>query len=148
MYIILAISDSDKHFDDAVKEYEKRLGKSLEFVNLKPSKDSNPVQSIKKDTDLILDELSKKKYEGWLKIMLSKDGKAINTEGLVELVGHKNTAFIIWWPYGLDEERMKGQIKVFCSFWKITMPHWLVKLVISEQIYRIETIKSWKKYHY
>ena len=148
MYTIVAVSDSDKHFDDAIKEYKKRLGKSLSFVNLKPCKDKNHNVCIQKETELVLEELSKSKYEWWLKIMLSKDGEAINTEKLLKKIKNQNVVFVIWGPYGLDEESVRKQAKFFVNFWIITMPHGLVKLVIVEQIYRMETIKSGKKYHY
>jgi hypothetical protein len=38
MYKIIIISDSNKHFEIPIKEYEKRLGKNLEIIKLKPQK--------------------------------------------------------------------------------------------------------------
>ncbi|MBP7062355.1 23S rRNA (pseudouridine(1915)-N(3))-methyltransferase RlmH [Patescibacteria group bacterium] len=48
----------------------------------------------------------------------------------------------------MDEEELKSVVDTSISFGKITMPHGLAKLVLLEQIYRIETIQSGKKYHY
>lgn len=38
MFVILNISDSDKHREKVVEEYTKRLGKSVKITNIKPSK--------------------------------------------------------------------------------------------------------------
>jgi 23S rRNA pseudoU1915 N3-methylase RlmH len=65
MYIILSLSDSDKHFDSALAEYTKRLPKNLTIINLKPSKADQRDTAITKDTDIIIDRLekNKKNYE-------------------------------------------------------------------------------------
>jgi hypothetical protein len=61
MYIILSLSDSDKHFDSALAEYTKRLPKNLIIINLKPSKADHRETAITKDTDIIIDRLEKNK---------------------------------------------------------------------------------------
>jgi hypothetical protein len=38
MRVVLSVSDSDKHFDSAIKEYEKRMGKSLKIEQVKPTR--------------------------------------------------------------------------------------------------------------
>jgi hypothetical protein len=38
MYTILSISDSDKHRNTAIQEYQKRLGKMIVIENIKPAK--------------------------------------------------------------------------------------------------------------
>jgi len=38
MWTILSISDSDKHFETAIREYEKRLGAKLKAENIKPAR--------------------------------------------------------------------------------------------------------------
>lgn len=85
--------------------------------------------------------------------MLSKDGKAKTTEELLDIYTHslqndQNVIYIIWWPYGLDESMIKLFVNEYVSFGKITVPHGLAKLIIVEQIYRNETMKSGKDYHY
>ena len=148
---ILSISDSDKHFGLLIEEYTKRLPKNLlQIVNLKPYKSENHQQCITKDTENII---SKLKDMPWIKIMLSKDWIPKTTEQLTEiyhksLQNNQNIIYIIWWPYGLDENAIKPHISEYISFGKITVPHGLAKLIIIEQIYRVETIRSGKDYHY
>jgi len=38
MWAILSVSDSDKHFESAIKEYEKRMGKSIRIEQVKPTR--------------------------------------------------------------------------------------------------------------
>lgn len=149
---ILAISDSDKHFSVAIEEYIKRLGKNIEIINLKPSKKDNPKEIISQDTDQIISYLDTK-YKDFMKMLLTKDGKSYSTEDIVDIINwnhqdSKDTLFVIWWPYGLDEIRLWWHVDKQISFGKITMPHGLVKLVIIEQVYRSMQIINNKSYHY
>jgi 23S rRNA (pseudouridine1915-N3)-methyltransferase len=89
-----------------------------------------------------------RKYPDRNKILLSKSGEQYSTEELGKFLWYEKTVFIIWWPYGLDEDSLLKIGVKRISFGKITLPHWLAKLTLLEQIYRIETIESGKKYHY
>ena len=146
-YVILNISDSDKHWANAIWEYTKRLWKSVILENLKPCKNGTRQQIIEKETWEILEKLNKK-YKDWDYVLMSKDGDLVSTEKLLDICKNKNIVFIIWWPYGLDEDEL---VKIWAkkvAFWKITLPHWLAKLTLLEQIYRIWTIETGKSYHY
>jgi 23S rRNA (pseudouridine1915-N3)-methyltransferase len=152
-YTILHISDSDKHWSKAVDEYLKRLRKSITIDTIKPTKNWTQAQIIQKETKIILEKLEKK-YSNYSKILLSKSGEQYSTEDLwffLNKSGFDNggkTVFIIWWPYGFDENKLLDIWVKRISFGKITLPHWLAKLTLLEQIYRIWTIESGKKYHY
>jgi len=58
---IIAISDSDKHFSTAIAEYLKRLGKTVELVDVKPVKNGTHQQVISKETELIKDKIQSNK---------------------------------------------------------------------------------------
>ncbi len=147
MHTILAISDSDKHFKTAIDEYSKRLGNWLKIHDLKPFKDSNTKLVIQKDTETIKNTLEKK-YSHAKKILLSKEGSLITTEEFAKKINHQEVVFIIWWPYGLDEELLNANIDFKLSFGKMTLPHGLAKLNLVEQLYRSHTLAIGKKYHY
>ena len=147
MFVILNISDSDKHWNEWVQEYVKRLGKTVNIENIKPIKNWTQPQIIEKETDMVL-EVLEKKYKDWNKVLLSKEWVEYSTEELLKFLWKEKTVFIIWWPYWLNEKRLMGFGIKRISFGKITLPHWLAKLVLLEQIYRIWTIESGKKYHY
>jgi 23S rRNA (pseudouridine1915-N3)-methyltransferase len=80
--------------------------------------------------------------------LMSKDGELVTTEKLLDICKNKNMVFIIWWPYGLNEDELVKIWSKRIAFGKITLPHWLAKLTLLEQIYRIWTIESGKSYHY
>jgi len=147
MFTILAISDSDKHFSSAISEYEKRLWKSMTIENIRPCKNWDIQKIISADTEKIISFLQKK-HSDYYKILLSKTWKFYSTAQLSNVIKNKNILFVIWWPYGLDEEKLTPFVNEKISFWAITLPHWLAKLNLLEQIYRITTIWQNKNYHY
>lgn len=146
MFTILSISDSDKHREKVVEEYTKRLWKSIKVLNIKPSKNGNIQQIIAADTQNIITHLSK--FSDAQKILLSKEGKQLDTIGLFSLLRNKDSIFIIGWPYGLDEPTLATYIDNKLSFGSITLPHGLAKVTLLEQLYRIGTIEQGKSYHY
>ena len=149
MYIILNISDSDKHFATAIAEYKKRLWKDVDFETLKPFKDNNRELVIQKETESII-KIIDKKYQNYKKILLIKEWNLLITEELGKLIEWESCVFIIWWPYGVDRNELKNRFPDLkeISFWAITMPHGLAKLVLIEQLYRCKTIQVGKSYHY
>ena len=146
MFTILSISDSDKHRQSVVDEYTKRLWKSVKILNLKPSKNGNFQQIIAADTQNIITHLSK--FSDTQKILLSKEGKQLDTMQLATLVRNKDSVFVIGWPYGLDEPALATYIDSKISFGAITLPHGLAKVTLLEQLYRVGTIEQGKLYHY
>lgn len=57
MYKIIIVSDSHKHFKEPIAEYKKRLGKSMDIIELKPSK-KDTVDLVKtEDTKNIIKQL-------------------------------------------------------------------------------------------
>lgn len=147
-YIILSISDSDKHFDSAIKEYQKRLWKSLKIENVKPTRNGSVEQIIQKDTQNIINTISKR-FWSYKKVLLSKEWENLNTDQIFDFCKKNNDViFIIWWPYGFDEKLLKKNIDLKISFGSITLQHWLAKLILLEQLYRITMISQNKSYHY
>lgn len=148
MWVVLSVTDSDKHFDSAVKEYEKRLGRKINLESVKPSKHGTNKQIIEKDTDSVI-SLLEKKYSDYYKIMLSKEGKSVSTEWLSDILKKNlDVVFVIWWPYGLNEEKISQKLNLRVCFGNMTLQHGLAKLVLLEQLYRISTIWEGKSYHY
>lgn len=143
---ILCIADSDKDYKTLIKEYQKRLGKDVNIVELKPEKSGEKPKIIQKDTDLILKNLEK----NWdYKILLSIWWEDLTTMQFKDIIAQNNNiTFIVWWPYWLDEDKILKFIDKKISFGKITLPHLLAKTVLLEQIYRAKTIIQNKNYHY
>ncbi len=140
MFTIFSISDSDKHREKVVEEYTKRLGKSVKIENIKPSRKGNNEQMIQVDTENIITKLEK--FSEYKKILLSKEGKILDTLALHKLLTDQNAVFIIVGPYGLDESKLTPYIDTKISFGAITLPHGLAKVTLLEQLYRISTIEQ------
>lgn len=116
--------------------------------SLKPNRNWTNDQIIQKDTEKII-EILERKYWNYIKVLLSKDWEKIDTINLHKFFkSNDNIIFIIWWPFGLNEEALKTKVNKLISFWNITMPHWLAKLVLMEQIFRVDCIEKNKTYHY
>lgn len=150
MLKIIIFSDSHKHFEKAIEEYEKRLWKSIELIKLKPSKKKEEREIIEEETNILQEKLEKEK---WYKILLYITWENISTEKLFELVEAKkqnfpNIVFVVWWAYGVDLKKIENKIDFKLSFSKMTFPHSMAYLILLEQIYRIEMIKKGSGYHH
>jgi 23S rRNA (pseudouridine1915-N3)-methyltransferase len=149
MYKILIISDSNKHFEEAIQEYIKRLWKKCEIIKLKPIKNGTEKQIIEKETDEIIKKIEKLK---WFKIVLNPVWKSLNTNKLFNLIEEKKQTnshiiFIIGWANWLNYDFLKDYIDFDLNLWEMTMPHSLALLVIIEQVYRLEMIKKGTAYN-
>lgn len=101
---------------------------------------------IQADTQNVIAKLEK--FSEYQKILLSKEGKQLDTLALHKLFIDKNCVFIIGGPYGLNEPELSKYIDSKISFGAITLPHGLAKVTLLEQLYRIGTIAQGKSYHY
>lgn len=143
---IISFIDSYKHYEAAIKEFEKRLGKQVEIVKLKPQKNGDVMQ---KETDILKDILEK---EIWYKIVLNPIGKNLSTEKFYDLMEekqqhYKNIIFVIWWAEWIHYNQIQWLINFEMNLWKMVVPHILALLILMEQIYRITMIKKGSKYH-
>jgi 23S rRNA (pseudouridine1915-N3)-methyltransferase len=144
------ISDSDKHFVEAILEYKKRLGSHLILRTFKPTKHWSIDQIRKHDTQNIVRALQ------WLNdgakytvICLSLRWASWDTmDWLACADSSHHIVVVVWWPYGLDEQLIKNSCNYSVSFGSHTMPHWLAKVVLLEQIYRVTMLQQGRKYHY
>ena len=148
MIKIYIISDSNKHFEEAISEYVKRLWKTCEIVKIKPVKNGTNKQIIEKETSELLKKLEKEKA---YKIVLNPRWKSLTTLKLYNLVEQKkqnypSVAFIIGWANGLDYDSLNWSIDFNLNLWEMTMPHSLALLVILEQVYRLDMIKKGTSY--
>lgn len=147
-YIILSISDSNKHFQTPIDEYLKRLGKSVEVLDLKPIKHGTREQIVTKESEELLTRITTYKEKGFRIVLLIKEWNNHTTAQIHKKYIHRDTVFVIGGPYGVDESVLEGMIDDRVSLGAHTMPHGLAKLVLLEQIYRIQMIEQGRSYHY
>ncbi len=149
MIKIYIFADSYKHFRGAIWEYQKRLGKAVQVIELKPIQHTPPQQIITKETSILKEKLQK---ETGYKIILSPNGKQVSTLALDTLIeNQKNTGndivFAIWWAYGLDYVDIDDAVDIQISLGTMTLPHSLALTVLLEQLYRCREIQRGSRYH-
>jgi len=150
MIKILIFSDSCKHFEESIKEYEKRLSKDIEIIKLKPYKSTNINDIIQKETLLLKEKLSNIK---WYKILLyiwwnNYDSISFGNFIFDKIDKYSNIVFIIWWAYWVNFDLIKDEIDSKISLSDMTFPHCMAFLILLEQVYRIHMIKKWSEYHH
>jgi len=84
---------------------------------------------------------------------LDEKGKKISSESLAAFIQSKNNqsikkiVFLIGGAYGLSEAVIKRANYIW-SLSDLVFPHQLVRLILSEQVYRACTIIKNEKYHH
>ena len=83
---------------------------------------------------------------------LCVEGKLVSSEDLADLIarqavgGAGDMAFVIGSSHGLSPE-VKQAAAFRISLGRITLPHQLARLVLTEQLYRAFSINNHGKYH-
>ena len=145
----------ESYYREAICEYEKRMGAfaRINNINLKeaPFDEKSGESAIKaalaEEGERILSVLPKNAY----KIALCIEGKQLSSEELAECLDRAATecgecAFIIGSSHGLDE-KVKAACQMRLSFSKLTFPHRLARVILSEALYRSLSINAGRKYH-
>ena len=146
----------EKYMKDFSAEYEKRLSAycKVSVTELEPVKLSdNPSQSeidnaLSKETQMILSKTPKGSYV----FSMCIEGKQLSSEELsqkledIALSGKSTVTFIIGSSFGLSDEIKKMSDFKF-SMSKMTFPHKLARIMLTEQVYRAFSISNNGKYH-
>ena len=146
----------EKYLRDGIDEYVKRIGRfaSVDIIELADEKiPDNPsdaeCEKIKAaEGAKILSKIKKDEYI----YSLCVEGKQLESEAFAKsissamLSGLSTITFIIGGSLGLSEE-VKRASQCRLSFSKMTFPHQLMMLILTEQIYRAFKINSNEQYH-
>lgn len=146
----------ERYFEDAIKEYVKRLGRycKLDIVQVADEKTPDGAgealerQIKEKEGQRILSNIK----DGAYVIALAIEGRMLSSEELAARIGKLGVdgighiVFVIGGSLGLSEEVMK-RADYALSFSKMTFPHQLMRVVALEQIYRSYRIMAGEPYH-
>lgn len=139
----------EKFFTDAINEYLKRISR---FADLKiievdeASKLSNLEQKSKVEGEKLLQKCS------GVIVALDGGGKLLSSTEIADYIhkkevqGESTISFVIGGSNGLSKELL-SRADLILSFGKITFPHQLFRVVLTEQIYRALTIIEGLPYH-
>jgi 23S rRNA (pseudouridine1915-N3)-methyltransferase len=103
----------------------------------------------KNEADAVLKLLEEKD----ILVLLDEKGKMYSSEMIAGLIrenadrGNKNLVFLVGGAFGVDE-RIKKRANYVWSLSALVFPHQLVRLILSEQVYRACTINRNEKYHH
>lgn len=146
----------EKYLKQGIAEYAKRLGKFCKFEVVEVADEKAPeklseaqMQVVKqKEGERILAKIKDKEYVYALAI----EGKQRSSEEFARELnqlatyGKSDLTFVIGGSLGLSMEVM-NRSDAQISFGKLTLPHQLMRLVLSEQIYRCYMINNNTPYH-
>lgn len=146
----------EKFFEDAIKEYSKRLSRYCKLEILQVADEKTPegaseaveLQIKEKEGQRILSLIRDDAYV----IALAIEGKMLDSEELAERIeklgvsGISQIVFVIGGSLGLSAQVMK-RADYTLSFSRMTFPHQLMRVVLLEQIYRSYRIMNHQPYH-
>lgn len=142
----------DKYILEGINEFLKRMQSfaKMKIIELKEDgNDSNRNVSIEKESEDILKTLEKL---GGYNILLDIQGKNYSSEEMATEIerltvnGVSTINFVIGGSYGVSQ-RVRENSQMRLSFSKMTFPHQLMRLILTEQIYRWFSIINNGKYH-
>lgn len=154
--IICVGSIKEKYYIDAIKEYSKRLVSYADINIIEvdeykiPNNPSNAQinEGLEKERQIIESKIKDRSYI----IALVIEGKQLSSEDLskkiqdITIEGYSNITFLIGSSYGMSQ-KLKNRANLKLSFSKMTFPHQLIRVVLTEQIYRAFKIMRNEPYH-
>lgn len=139
----------EKYFTDAIAEYSKRLSRFCSF-NIIEVDEASKIDNLEKKAEaegkLILEKCS------GIIVSLDSNGKMLESPEIAKFIenqqlsGNSEISFVIGGSNGLSNDVLKAS-KLVLSFGKITYPHQLFRVVLTEQIYRAFAIIAGLPYH-
>ena len=146
----------DRFFEDAAKEYLKRLSAyaKVEVVEVKAAElPENPsaaliAAALEREGEALL----KKIPAGAGVITLCVEGRQLSSEAFADAIekkalsGASQLVFVIGGSYGLAE-RVKRRSFLRLSMSEMTFPHRLARIMLLEQLYRAFKISRGETYH-
>lgn len=134
---------------DGIERYQKRLKRpfDVEWVLL-PHSAREGQQARQEESDRLLDRLSDQDFV----VLLDERGENISSPQLSSLLETAFTAarpvvIIIGGAYGVDE-RVHDRASFVWSLSALVFPHQLVRLILTEQLYRAQEIAQGNPYHH
>lgn len=145
----------EKYLKDAIDEYKKRLSRFCKLDIIEIPDEKIPDNASPAEEEKILSVEGRKILssikDGTPIVAMCVEGKLISSEELSSTVENfamtsGRACFVIGGSLGLsDEVKSKAVAKI--SFGRITLPHQLMRVVLTEQLYRAFKIANNEAYH-
>lgn len=146
----------EKFYRDAIDEYAKRLSKYCKFEIIEVADEKTPDKASAVEEEQIKEKeaqriLSKVKPDSYV-CTLEIAGKQFSSTELADWMeksaigGRSQICFVIGGSLGLHSSVL-ARSDFALSFSKMTFPHQLMRVILSEQIYRAFRIINNEPYH-
>lgn len=146
----------EKYLISGIQEYAKRLGAYTKFKIVEVADEKAPenlseaeiIQIKEKEGQRILAKIPDQAYVYSLAIKSKERTSESFANEIQQLMIHGNSSiiFVIGGSLGLSEEVLNRSDETI-SFGKMTYPHQLMRLILTEQIYRAFRIMRGEPYH-
>ena len=144
----------EAYVKSGVEEFTKRINNyfTADWLIISSPKNAAKLSQIelkKAEALVILNQIQKEDYL----ILLDERGKQISSPEVAKWIqkranaSTKRIVFLIGGAFGVDQSVMQ-RADLTWSFSPLVFPHMLVRLILSEQVYRACTILRNEKYHH
>lgn len=150
--MITIVSVGKKHEDwvlTGIERYQKRLSAPFDIKwELLPHSSLSGAAARAEESTRILGRLPQQSFI----LLLDETGRKFDSPGLSKLLDEsftnaKDVVMVIGGAYGVDET-LKQRADITISLSDMVLPHQLVRLVLTEQLYRAQQIARGGKYHH
>ena len=150
---VLAVGNKmPRWVDEAVQEYAKRFGRDVQYTlkEIKPEKRGagvNAAQGMAAEEKLILEALPDNAFL----VVLDERGKAPTSVELAQYMQRwqqdgEHVCFVIGGADGMTDA-LKQKARLMLRLSSLTLPHGMVRVLLTEQLYRAVSILQNHPYH-
>lgn len=154
LLLLVVGKTTDRHLDALIQDYVARVKHYMPFdmeviPELKNAKALTFEQQKEREGELIVKSLK----DGDYVVLLDEGGRELRSMEFAQYIDKKQAAvarrlvFIVGGPYGFSPQ-VYALAKEKLSLSKMTFSHQMVRLFITEQIYRAMTILRGEPYHH
>ena len=146
----------EKYLKDGIAEYSKRISRFTAVEMIELADEKTPDRASDSENEKILDlegnRILSKIGDREFVVVLAIEGKTLSSEEFskqleqASINGFSTLTFVIGGSLGLSPQ-VKKRANLSLSFGRLTLPHQLMRLVLTEQIYRAFTIQQGSPYH-
>ena len=146
----------EKYLKDGIAEYSKRISRFAAVEMIELADEKTPDRASDSENEKILDlegnRILSKIGDREFVVVLAIEGKTLSSEEFskqleqASINGYSTLTFVIGGSLGLSPQ-VKNRANLSLSFGRLTLPHQLMRLVLTEQIYRAFTIQQGSPYH-
>ncbi|MCR4611312.1 MAG: 23S rRNA (pseudouridine(1915)-N(3))-methyltransferase RlmH [Lachnospiraceae bacterium] len=146
----------ESFYKEAISEYQKRLSRYCNFKIIEVADEKTKENATQKEIDIVLEKESDRiinhiKDNDYV-ISLAIEGKKMDSVQFADKInslgvnGVSDICFIIGGSLGLHRDVL-SKSDMLLSFSDMTFPHQLMRVILSEQIYRAFRIINHEPYH-